>query len=150
LTLLAASKAGEFAPLGWSRQQLQPLLAMQFRARKQSYAQAFPEAMNMILCLDGTPVGRHLVDRRPDCFRSVDLAVLPEYRNRGIGTWALRQMQQLASLESLAFRLRVVKTNQALRLYERIGFIRVSNDDSSWELEWQAQDTVQRRILASG
>lgn len=136
--LFAASKAGEFAPLGLSVQQLQPLLEMQFRARQQAYAQTYPAAVDMILCFeDGTVLGRHLVERQPNCYRCIDLAILPEYQNRGIGTWAIRQIQQLAALESITFRLRVVKSNPALRLYERLGFVRVSSDELSYEMEWK-------------
>lgn len=137
--LFALQKAGEFAPLGWPAQQLQPLLEMQYRARQLSYAESFPEAVNTILCLaDGTPVGRHLTARQKDFYRVVDIAVLPEYRGRGIGTWALNQMKQAAALESVPMRLSVTRTNPALRLYERLGFIRVSADDLSFEMEWHA------------
>ena len=136
--LFAAGKAPEFAPLGLSAQQLQPLIEMQFRARQQAYAQTYPAAVDMILCLEnGTPVGRHLVERQTNCYRCIDLAVLPQYRNRGIGIWAIRQIQQLSALESVSFRLCVARTNPALRLYERLGFIRVSGDELSYEMEWQ-------------
>jgi GNAT superfamily N-acetyltransferase len=145
-TLFAAGKAAEFAPLGWPPQQLQPLLEMQFRARQQSYAQSYPAAMDTILCReDGEPVGRHLVERQSDCYRGIDLAVLPEHRNRGIGTWALRQIQQLAALEGVVFRLRALRNNRALRLYERLGFIRIGSDELSFEMEWQPLNLADRR-----
>lgn len=141
--LFAASKAEELAPLGWPEQQLRPLLEMQFRARQQSYAQTFPAAIDTILCLeDGTPVGRHLIERQANCYRSIDLSILPGNRNRGIGTWALRQIQQLAALESVTLRLRVQRTNPALRLYERVGFIRVSSDELSYEMEWRSPQAI--------
>jgi ribosomal protein S18 acetylase RimI-like enzyme len=141
--LFAASKAPEFAPLGLSAQQLQPLLDMQFRARQQAYAQTYPAAVDMILCLEnGTPVGRHLVERQTNCYRCVDLAILPDHQNHGIGTWAVRQIQQLSALESVSFRLCVARTNPALRLYERLGFIRVSGDELSYEMEWQPPRSV--------
>lgn len=137
--LFAEEKARDFAPLGLRPEQLQPLMEMQFRARQAGYAQAFPAATDFILCLeDGTAAGRHLVERQADCYRCIDIAVLSEHRNRGIGTWALRQMQQIAALEPVPFRLRVMKGNPALRLYERLGFIRASADELSYEMEWQS------------
>jgi len=140
--LFADTKAAEFAPLGLSAQQLQPLLEMQFRARQQSYALAYPAAVDMILCReDGTAVGRHLVERQTDCYRCIDLAILPDYRNRGIGAWAIRQIQQVAALEAVPFRLCVAKTGSALRLYERLGFVRASGDALSYEMEWRAPRT---------
>lgn len=148
--LFAAEKAAEFAPLGLDAQQLRPLLEMQYRARHFAYAQEFPAAVNMILCLaDGTQAGRHLVERQQACYRTIDIAVLPEHRNRGIATWALRQMQQVAALEAVPFRLRVMKGSPALRLYERIGFIKSSADELSYEMEWQPPISAQAAEKAS-
>ena len=141
--LFAASKSPEFTPLGLSAQQLHPLLEMQFRARQQAYAQTYPAAVDMILCLEnGVSVGRHLVERQTNCYRCIDLAILPEYQNRGIGTWAIRQIQQVSALESVPFRLSVTRTNPALRLYERLGFVRVSGDELSYEMEWRPPHPV--------
>jgi ribosomal protein S18 acetylase RimI-like enzyme len=142
-TLFAAAKSLEFAPLGWPAEQLQPLLRMQFRARQQSWAQVYPTAVDSILCLeDGTPVGRHLVDRQANSYRSVDLAILPEHRNRGFGTWAIQQGQRLAASEAIAMRLRAERTNPALRLYERLGFRKISEDEFAFEMEWQQQQPI--------
>ena len=136
--LFATEKAQEFAPLGLSPEQLQPLLEMQYRARQMGYAQTNPAAVDSILCLeDGTPIGRCLAERQRDCYRTIDIAVLPKHRHRGIATWALRQMQQIAAFESVPLRLRVVKENPAQRLYERLGFIKASADELSYEMEWQ-------------
>lgn len=141
--LFAAAKSGDFASLGLDAQQLRPLLEMQYRARHFAYAQEFPAAVDMILCLaDGTVVGRHLVERQAKCYRTIDIAVLPEYQNRGVGAWALQHIQQVAALESVPCRLSVLKSNPALHLYERMGFLRMAADELSYELEWQPQRTA--------
>lgn len=138
LALFRSTKGAELAPLGFTAEQLEPLLQMQFHARQTSYGATYPRALDMILCLeDGTAVGRHLVDRQPDCYRSVDLAVLPEHRNRGIGTWALRQVQQLAQVECVPLRLRVIEADRAVHLYERLGFEKIASDEISYEMEWR-------------
>lgn len=136
--IFADVKGREFAPLGWSPEQLEPLLRMQYRARTLSYAETHPTAVDSILCLqDGVPVGRHLVERLPNCYRTIDIGVLPEYRNRGVGGWAIRQMQHAAALEGAVYRLRVDRANPALHLYERLGFLKASADELSYEMEWQ-------------
>ena len=135
--LFCAGRQRTFATLGFAPQQLQPLFAMQFRARQIDYAQRFAAATDTILCLaDGTPVGRHLVERQPGGYRGIDLAILPAFQNRGIGTWALRQTQTLAKAEGTTFCLRVLRDNPALRLYERSGFIRIASDKIAHEMEW--------------
>lgn len=137
-SLFAAAKTADFAALGLDAEQLRPLLEMQYRARRFSYGKDFPAAVDMILCLeDGTAVGRHLVERQAKCYRTIDLAVLPEYRKRGVGTWALRRIHQVAALERVACRLSVLKSNPALRLYEELGYLRVSADELTYEMEWQ-------------
>ena len=138
--LFAEEKAREFAALGLPSVQLDALLGMQFRARQLGYAQSCVAAKDWILCLiDGTAVGRHLVERRPDCYRTIDLAVLDHCRNRGAGAWALRQVQQAADRDGVACTLRVMRNSLALRLYERLGFVPVSGDEISLEMEWRSQ-----------
>src|SRR5690242_17310990 len=69
----------------------QSLVEMQHRGRKLSYAAAYPDASDSILCLDEgsdvqTPVGRVLVYRGQRSWRIVDIAVLIQHRGKGIGT----------------------------------------------------------------
>jgi hypothetical protein len=120
---------------------------MQFNARQTSYASTFPNALDMILCLaDGTPVGRHLIDRQVDCYRSVDLAVLPEHRNRGIGAWAVHLVQQLSQAEGLPLRLRALSQDRAVHLYQRLGFTTIATDEISFEMEWRLANLPARSI----
>lgn len=147
--IFAEVKGHEFAPLGWPPEQLESLLRMQYQARKTGYAQTNPAAVDTILCLeDGTAVGRHLVERQPDRYRTVDIAILAEYRNRGIGAWAIRQIQQAAELEGLAYRLRVEKANPALKLYERLGFLTIASDETGFEMEWRSSKNAPQRPRA--
>jgi ribosomal protein S18 acetylase RimI-like enzyme len=137
-SLFAADKAAEFSPLGWSSEQLQSLLEMQFRARQQAWALTYPAAVDSILRLqDGSAIGRSLVDRQANCYRLVDLAILPAYRNRGIGAWALSSAQKLAASESVPLRLRVARANPAVRLYQRLGFRKASEEELAFEMEWE-------------
>ena len=140
--LFAEEKAAELAGLSLAAEQLRPLLEMQYRGREFSYSQAAANLADDVLCLsDGTAVGRILIDRRADGIRVMDVAVLAAYRNRGIGTQALEQVQQAAHKASLPVRLRVMKGNAAGRLYKRLGFTSVSSDAISMELEWHPART---------
>lgn len=136
--LFAEEKAAELAPLGLSAEQLQPLLEMQYRGRVFSYSQTATNLADSIVCLsDGTPVGRILIDRRADCIRVMDVAVLAACRNRGIGSRAFQPIQTAAQEDMLPVRLRVMKGSHAERLYRRLGFTRVSSDEISYEMEWR-------------
>ena len=138
MALFRSTKGLELAPLGLGAEQLEPLLQIQFHARRVSYASSYPGARDWIVCLeDGRAVGRHLVERQPDCYRSIDLAVLPEYRGRGIGAWAVRQVQAMAEREHVAMRLRVVQGDRPAQLYRRLGFREIASDAISCEMEWR-------------
>lgn len=117
------------------------LAAMQYSGRELTYSANHPTAKNWILLdAEGTPAGRHLVERTPYGYLGVDLAVLPAYQGRGFGTAALLLLQQqTAELGPPAeCRLRVTRNNPALRLYLRLGFQPMAEDELSYEMVWSA------------
>jgi GNAT superfamily N-acetyltransferase len=114
------------------------LLDMQYRGRAMTYSTQHPLAKNSIACLDdGTPVGRHLVERKAEGFRGIDLAILPQWQGRGIGTRILEDLAQESRQAGVKLSLRVVKNNPALRLYLRLGFEVVAEDEISYEMVWK-------------
>jgi len=129
----------------WSLDAIQRdlLLQMQFRARKLTYESEYADAEDDIICIGtgpeaGTAVGRHLVARRRDEVLGVDLAILPKYQGRGIGTRILLDIQRECAADRLPFRLQVLQTNPAVRLYTRLGFKIVSQDPVHLHMEWNS------------
>lgn len=57
------------------------------------------------------------------------IAVLPGHRAEGIGTALLSKILELAQTEFLAVCLSIRGDNPALRLYERVEFVRVANSE---------------------
>jgi ribosomal protein S18 acetylase RimI-like enzyme len=105
------------------------LVEMQYRGRKITYAARYPAAEDSILLdEDGQPAGRLLLDRRPDRWRIVDIAVLAARRGQGLRTKVVRQCQQRAAAAGARLELQVRPDNPARRLYERLGF-RVAHED---------------------
>src|SRR5204863_10048783 len=74
----------------WSEAQKTAFLQMQFNAQHAHYAEHYAHAQFQIILLDGAPIGRLYVDRRVKEIRIVDISLLPEYRNRGIGSGLLK------------------------------------------------------------
>src|ERR1700754_427793 len=64
----------------------QRIMAHQFHAQTVGYNAQFPQARFDIIELDGQPIGRIVVDRPATLLHIVDQAIVPELRNRGIGT----------------------------------------------------------------
>ena len=116
------------------------LLRMQFWGRMQTYTAQYPKAEDWIICVDEGGiercVGRHLILRQPDSILGIDLAILPRYQGQGIGGCALQEVQRRCFVEKLRFRLQVLHTNPARRLYSRMGFEVVGKDLLYAQMEW--------------
>ena len=136
--LFAQDKLAQFAAIGLPQAHAEMLVQMQWRGRNLTYATQYPGAEDCVISLEeGTPVGRYLLQKIQDSWRIVDLAILPKWRGQGIGTRLLEQLARQASAEGLALTLRVEKNNPALRLYTRLGFAIVGNDELSYEMVLQ-------------
>jgi ribosomal protein S18 acetylase RimI-like enzyme len=76
--------------------------------------------------LETQPVGRLYVARWPEEIRMVDIALLPEYRDTGIGTSLLEALISESEGAGNPLSIHVERFNvQALRLNERLGFSRM-------------------------
>lgn len=137
---LFAGTRPEFDLIDIDEGQKQALIKMQFNAQRQQYDAGHPAAENSIIMSHGRPIGRLLVDRSEGDIALIDIALLPDQRNSGIGTDLIRKLLAEAVGARKAVRLHVLKTNPALRLYERLGFSRVS--DQSMYFEMKAEPSV--------
>jgi GNAT superfamily N-acetyltransferase len=70
-----------------------------------------------------------------------DIALLPEYCNRGIGSALLRQLQAEARAARKPLRIHVERFNPALRLYERLGFRQIEDKGVYLFLEWTGDNS---------
>ena len=137
----ASLRAEEMAFLGWNEAQLEAFLKMQFNAQQRAYEWQFRGAENFIILFDEEKVGRMITLNTEREIRPVDITLLPEYRNRGAGTFLLKELQTQARESGLPLRLRVMKTNVgARRLYERLGFAQTGEIDTHFEMEWLRDD----------
>lgn len=122
--LYATTHAGLFASAGLPDEQLAPLLAMQWRAQHAGHAHAHPAAVDSIVEVAGTPIGRVLVEWRPAEVHLVDIALLPDWTGRGIGSAVIRDLVERARSRDCAVVLSVARDNLgASALYRRLGFV---------------------------
>jgi ribosomal protein S18 acetylase RimI-like enzyme len=78
---------------------------------------------NLVICADDLPVGLLRLLVVGGALEIRDLQVVPAYRSRGIGTWAVAQAKSEAASRGLEeLRLRVYTDNPARHLYARLGF----------------------------
>lgn len=132
----ASTRYEELAPLGWDDAMRDSFLTMQFNAQHTYYQEQFPNASFDIILKNEIPVGRLYIDRRSDELHIVDIALLSEYRNQGIGSLFLKQLLAEAGQGQLPVRIHVERFNPALRLYTRLGFRMIADQGVYFYLEW--------------
>lgn len=132
----AGTRAEEMALVPWSDGEKEAFLRMQFNAQHTHYQKHFPDASYQVVERAGQPVGRIYVDRRADEIRIIDIALLPEERGSGIGGALLREVLEEAAGNELPVRIHVEKHNPALRLYHRLGFREIQDQEVYWLMEW--------------
>lgn len=120
--------------------QLASLLAMQWRAQRAGYAQMHPAAVEHVIEVDGSRVG-HVLLEWPDAasgtaeVRIVDLALLPDWTGRGIGSTVIGEIVDEAGSRGCSVTLAVARDNRPARaLYQRLGFADESGSSTSTHL----------------
>src|SRR5215467_4548362 len=109
--LYCSTRAEELAAFGWDEAQQQSFLRMQFDARQRQYGFQYAGASDDIVLLDNKAIGRLLISRGSDEIRLVDIALLPECRNSGIGSRLIRELLDEAERADKSVTLHVEKTN---------------------------------------
>jgi ribosomal protein S18 acetylase RimI-like enzyme len=132
----ASTREQELAVVPWSEAEKQAFLAMQFRAQSTYYREQFAQAEYRLILLGDEPVGRLYLDRRADEIRIIDIALLAEYRRKGIGSHLLGEILAEGEAAGLPVRIHVEKNNPALGLYRRLGFRETEDQGVYYLMEW--------------
>src|SRR4029079_14262487 len=95
----------------------------QFDLQRREYDTRFPDAEYRVIVIDQQPAGRIWVGADNEQIRLLDIALLPQFQNRGAGTALVERLKERAEKEGKALRHMVfVLNNNADRFYERLGF----------------------------
>jgi ribosomal protein S18 acetylase RimI-like enzyme len=94
----------------------------QFEAQDADYRRTRPRATFEVIEVDGRPAGRLYLDRADRTIHVIDIALLPGFRGRGVGTRLLSDLAEEADRGGRALEIYVEHLNPARRLYERLGF----------------------------
>jgi ribosomal protein S18 acetylase RimI-like enzyme len=133
----ASTRAEELARVPFSDAEKAAFLAQQFAAQSAHYATHYAGAAFDVVLVDAEPAGRLIVDRRDAGIHIVDIALLPEFRGRGIGGRLLAPILAEADAARATVTIHVERANRARRLYERLGFAVVADDHVYLTLERQ-------------
>lgn len=139
LKVYASVRADELAQVPWSEAQREAFIKMQFDAQQLHYQTHNPAATHDLILLNERPIGRLYVARREGEVRILDITILPEHRNRGIGTSLLKTLMTEAVRAGKPLTIYVESYNPSYRLFERLGFKKIEEtDEVNHLLEWSA------------
>jgi ribosomal protein S18 acetylase RimI-like enzyme len=137
--LYASTRADEMAMVvDWTDEQKEVFLRMQFQAQHAWYREHYEGAQLDLILIDGIPAGRLYVHRRDAEIRLMDITLLPEHRNSGVGSSLLRELMAEAEAANKPLTIHVEKYNPAMRLYRRLGFQTIADRGPYDLLEWKA------------
>ncbi len=131
----ATTRAEEMKHVPWNEAQQAAFLQMQFKAQKHHYETRCPDARHDIILFDSQSVGRLYVDRREHEIHVLDIALLPEYRGRGIGSSLIKALMEEASAAGKSLTIYVESFNPSQTLFARLGFHEIESDGINIKLE---------------
>jgi ribosomal protein S18 acetylase RimI-like enzyme len=131
----ASTRLDELELVDWSDQDKAAFVDMQFRAQHSHYQQHFPDMAWLVILHAEEPVGRLYLDRKAE-HGIIDITFLPEHRGRGLGTALMRDLLDEAAAAGKAVTIHVEKFNPALRLYQRLGFVKIEDQGVYDLMRW--------------
>jgi GNAT superfamily N-acetyltransferase len=122
--LYDSTRVEELSGVSWGDRARRAFLDQQFDAQAHDYRRRFPGARYLVVERDAAPIGRLYLADEGDAVRVLDIALLPEHRNAGLGEAILQWVIDGGRPVSLA----VGKWNPAQRLYRRLAFTVVGDE----------------------
>jgi ribosomal protein S18 acetylase RimI-like enzyme len=132
----ASTRIEELSVTGWNEEQTEQFLRMQFETQHRYYHEVYADAAYDVILCEKCPAGRLYVRRTAQEIAIIDIAILPPFRNRGIGCTLLQQLFDEAHRDAKTVRIYVEHFNRALRLYERLGFRKIGDTGVYFHMEW--------------
>ena len=136
--LYASTREAEFAMMAITDEQRAELIRGQFELQKRGYASQYPNSVHSVIEVDGQPAGRIWINEDEEEILVVDLALLPEFQRKGIGTYLMRQSMERAASIGKPVRGTVLWYNVAsLEFVRMLGFVGTRADEIFVGVEWR-------------
>lgn len=123
----------------WDNEQKKKFIEHQFFAQHDYYQKKFLGADFYLIEKQDIAVGRLYIDYffENKEIRIIDITILPEWRNKGIGSLIFKEIINKARNTNLKVTIHVESFNPAKELYKRLGFIKISETNGIYHLmEW--------------
>jgi ribosomal protein S18 acetylase RimI-like enzyme len=128
--LLVRPASADDAEFLWTVQRtaLGPYVTAQFGTnevqQRAYFDRSFDVVGHQVVRVDGNDAGYLAYGRHGDHIYIANVALLPRFQSRGVGSMLIRRVLSEADAEDLPVRLRVLRSNRRARaLYARFGFV---------------------------
>jgi GNAT superfamily N-acetyltransferase len=121
-SVYAATRADEMRLVPWSEEQKRMFLQMQFQAQQGYYLSRYPNASLSVIKFNDEPIGRLYVAELADEIRIIDITILPERRNQGMGTKLLKDVLLNSAEKQKPVQIFIENFNQSAKLFAQLGF----------------------------
>jgi RimJ/RimL family protein N-acetyltransferase len=120
----------------WNEEEKNKFLKMQFDAQHGYYQNNYPGADFWIIEKDNQPIGRLYIHfgYKNNSVRIIDITILPLWQNKGFGTQILKDIINYSSENEKSVSIHVESFNPAMKLYERLGFEKISITNGVYHL----------------
>src|SRR6266478_738302 len=140
LALYGGTRADELAQVQWGEGQQELFVRWQYDLQRREYDARFADAKYEVILVDGSPAGRIWVGTDNEQIRLLDIALLPEFQNRGVGTLLIGRLIHESTRVGKPLRHMVfVLNNDAHRFYERLGFVVIEDLGAYKHMEWKSE-----------
>ena len=144
LSVYASTREDELSKVEWAEGQKEMFLRWQYDLQRREYSSRFPDGDYHVIVVDDRPAGRIWVGSDDKQIRLLDIGLLPEFQNRGVGTALLQRLMDQATKSGKALRHMVlVLNNDADRFYVRLGFTVIEELGAYRHMEWRANTNLQ-------
>lgn len=135
--LYCVSRDFEMIHYPWSEEEKRRFLEWQFELQHHHYQEHYKNGDFDIIYWNHKKIGRIYVHRQSHDIRLMDITLLREHRNRGIGTCLVTELLEEGRNKGARVSLHVEPHNPALRLYQRLGFEVGKTEGPYYYMEWK-------------
>jgi ribosomal protein S18 acetylase RimI-like enzyme len=132
-----STREKELALLNWTEPQKDKFIEFQFNAQHSYYLNKFPDIELYLIKNKSEKIGHLYIWRSTGEIRIIDIALLPKFQNRGIGSNILKQLTEESDKKDKKLTIHVEQQNPAIHLYERFGFKKISEEGIYFFMERQ-------------
>jgi ribosomal protein S18 acetylase RimI-like enzyme len=135
LAIFRSTREPELSLIGWSDEEIDAFVRLQFAAQLRDYNERYPEAEHSLVVAGARPAGRLFVARTEVAVHIVDISLLPSFRGAGLGRSLVQELFDEADARAVPVTCYVEARNEARLFWQRLGFVAQSAEGAYIALE---------------